>query len=194
MDSVRARDTKFASGLPRLLSWLLLLGASGCSDSVTEAMDGLDASDSTVRYAAAKTLEDLAPEAEAAIPALADALGDDDRDVRYRAAKALSKVPGDLKPAVAALASALRDEQRNVRYYAAKALACADEDAAAVISDLSAALETESDAKVRYYLVKVLRNVAAQAGTARPVLERALSDPDERVRQMAAATLQKMRG
>lgn len=168
--------------------------AVGCGEgrSVSALSAELGDSDPDVRYEAAKALEDFGPQAEGAIPELAEALQDSSPKVRYRAAKAISKIESGLEPAVPALGRALSDSERDVRYYAAKALDDADADAELVVAEIGAALEKEKDDEVRYYLVKSLRNLGSKAEPAMSALKKASKAGDEEVRRAAKEALDKI--
>jgi len=153
-------------------------------DPVTLLARDLQSDETNERYKAAKELEELGPNAAAAVAELAKALSDTEPKVRYRAAKALSRIGPPAVPAVPALAEALNDVERDVRYYAAKAIYKIDDDANDALEPIIRVLDGgEPDPDVRRYLVKSLKEIGKQSKEANRVVKKLVGDRDDRVRK-----------
>ncbi len=90
--------------------------------SIDTLISDLTAGDSEKRAVTAKQLGEMGPEAEKAVPALANALKDNDVVVRANAAWALSEIKRNPKDALPALSEALGDSSWHVRGRAAVAM------------------------------------------------------------------------
>jgi HEAT repeat protein len=163
-----------------LLAWYTM----SPEDPVAILARELQSDDVEQRYDAAKSLEQLGPNALLAVNELSNALSDDELKVRYRAAKALSRMGPPAAAAVPSLAVALQDPERDVRYYAAKALYKIDNDAAPALQPVIQVLDNgESDPDVRRYLVKTLAEIGEDSEEAHRVAKKLERDPDARVRE-----------
>lgn len=178
-----------AIALPVLMGVYLFL-ASG-PDEVAQLVEELRTGDNTQRYKAAKDLEDLGPNATAAVQQLAVALKDSELKVRYRSAKALSRMGPPAAAATPALAESLQDPERDVRYYAAKSLYKIGEDAQPALDAILRIVEAgESDADVRRYLVKCLGEIGEDEEHAHEVVASLARDRDARIREEVAEILE----
>jgi len=161
------------------------LGAIG-SEAVPVLVQALADEDERVRWAAARALEDMGPQAVEAIPALIQALRDGDEDVSWAAASAL----GDIGPeAIPVLIEALGERDTNVRRGAILALGWIGPEAKEAAPLIIQALEGEEDWLVRSSAARALGWIEPDASEAVPPLIQALGDESEYVRSAAADTL-----
>src|SRR5262249_51669035 len=158
------------------------------------AMKGLQNSNDIVRGVAAWVLALAGAQARPAVGLLAKALQDNDPDVRYHAAFSLGEVGAAAKAAIEELRAALKDEDETVRGYAARALAAIGPEARAAVPDLVATLQDEASS-VRGFAIDALGAIGRDA---RPALwaltELAEKDPDDDIRTLAAAVVERIQG
>ncbi len=128
-------------------------------------------------YLAATALGQMQPEAAAVAPGLIAALHSSDGDVRRAAARSLGQLGKAAFPALGQ-AKALEDPDPEARRLVIEALAWMGPQA---VNPLIAALKDKS-AEVRRAAARALGNLGADAHSALPALEAAVSDPDETVR------------
>jgi HEAT repeat protein len=103
--------------------------------SINDLVAALADLDPDARIRAIKTLSDLGPKADAAVPALVDALHDHEGQIGREARLALAQIG---PAAVPALTTALSDDDEKVRWWAAQALEEIGPDAQAAIPALIA--------------------------------------------------------
>ena len=125
--------------------------------------------------------------AEPAVDALAKCLSDEEEKVRYRAAKTLAKLGLSARGASEKLGEVLSsDSGEKVKYYAAKALdEIADhepEQIKCTLPHLVIALD-EEEAKTRYYVLKSLAKIGADAHHVIDEIEQLTNDSDQKVRK-----------
>lgn len=119
---------------------------------------------------------------EASVADLTVALGDADDHTRSMAAWSIGSISPEKAPA--ALVNLLKDSDKDVRQNAAWALYTIEDESTA--EALMAAFEKEQDADVRQ---SELRALASMGDKALPVLQKLLTSPDPKVRQMAVQGL-----
>jgi beta-lactamase regulating signal transducer with metallopeptidase domain len=119
---------------------------------------------------------------EAALPALTAALGDADQETRAMAAWSIGSIGPDKAPA--GLVNLLKDSDNEVRETVAWVLFVIRDESTA--DALMAAFEKEQDADVRE---GELRALASMGDKAVPVLQKLLTSPDAKVRQLAVQGL-----
>ncbi|PNG53100.1 putative oxidoreductase/HEAT repeat-containing protein [Variovorax sp. WDL1] len=140
-----------------------------------------------VRQRAAWTLEDLGPQATAAVTALSATLKDSDAGVRRGAAKALAAIGPAARSAAAALRVAQSDADSSVRLAAADALLkVSPADAVSHVATLAARLR-DPDVNVWRDAISALRAIGAPATAPLTALLR--GDGDSEVRRRAAVAL-----
>ncbi len=110
----------------------LVLLLTGCGRSTRDAIEQLQAPDTSVRLHAVRELESRHGDNDQVVAALTGALRDEDAFVRRDAAQALARIGPDARDAAPALTTAaLKDRNLHVRKAAAQALKQIDPDAAA---------------------------------------------------------------
>jgi beta-lactamase regulating signal transducer with metallopeptidase domain len=119
---------------------------------------------------------------EAALPGLIAALGDADPDIRGSAAWSIGSIGPDRAPAP--LVNLLKDSDKDVRETVAWALYTIRD--ASTADALMTAFEQEQEPEVRQ---GELRALATMGERAMPVLQKLLTSPDPKVRQMAVQGL-----
>jgi HEAT repeat protein len=143
-----------------------------------------------VRWAAARTLGRIAPDAGAsAVPALARLLQDRDLDVRLTAAATLEAYGLVARSAVPALAAAVTEGDPEFRRAVLYTLMSIGPDAAGEAVPAVASVLTNLDPRVRRTAAETLGRFGAEAASAIPALRRALQDEDQEVRQAASDAL-----
>jgi HEAT repeat protein len=148
--------------------------------------------DVRVRLAVIDILESLGPAAAPAARALVRALTDPDRFVRWAAARTVGKIaPAEAESVVPALARLLGDPDPDVRLAAAAALERYGPAARTAVPGLIGALKAQ-DEDFRLSAIRALRSIGLEARPAIPALTAAASDPNPRVRQLAAELLGKL--
>jgi HEAT repeat protein len=147
-----------------------------------------------VRWAAARALSNIDPEAdpkaaETAVPALARVLFDPDLNTRMAAAATLEKYGRVAKRAVPEMARAVATGDPDSRVAVIRAVEAVDPaDAQPAIPVLSRSL-THPDNRVRRVAAEALGRIGPAARQAEPALRRALDDSDDLVRKAAAEAL-----
>jgi HEAT repeat protein len=130
------------------------------------------------------------------VAALTRQLRDKDESVRLMAAKALGKHGESARSAVPALTEATRDSDADVRRVAAEslgrvrqALGQGEDDVTRLAQELK-----DKDEAVRLRAAKALGRMGPSAAAAASALSEATKDPDEDVRRVAKAALDKVQG
>ncbi len=140
-----------------------------------------------VRTSAARALTLLGPQAQAAVPALAQALHDADMTVRWNAAQALGHLG---KAGVPELAAVLTDKDAHVRYCAVSGLGCANQEAAPLAAPPLFKALTDKDGTVSSWASDGLAKLGTNAV---PFLTNAIANPEPLIRQRAAKVLGSIR-
>jgi beta-lactamase regulating signal transducer with metallopeptidase domain len=169
-----------SDGQVREMAVWALAGARRNSIASTAVAKAIKDKDPKVRETAvwaAGTIGD-----EAALGALIGALGDADPETRADAAWSIGTIGPDQAPA--ALVGLLKDSDKDVRETTAWALYSIRDETAA--DAMMAAFEKEPDADVREGL---LRAMGGMGDRALPVLQKLITSPDPKVRQMAITSL-----
>jgi HEAT repeat protein len=147
-----------------------------------------------VRWAAARTLGRLAPEAAAqVVPALIRLVQGCDLDVQEAAATALEQFGPLAAPAVSALGEVAANGTPEVRIAAMKALAAIGTAAAPAIPQIAASLQS-TNSRVRRTACDTLARFGTLAAEAAPSLKRLLLDTEPEVRKAASEALIKVLG
>jgi len=141
--------------------------------------------DEVIRGEAARTLGEIGPGAQTAVPALIELLRDTDRSVRREAAHALGRIGTDAETSVPALALVLRDPWAVNRGEAAIALQRFGPRGRAAVPALVAALQDASLDASR----EAAKALVAIGAAAVPHLRQALAAADETLRQRAQEVL-----
>jgi len=142
--------------------------------------------DWSVHRCAAEVLGKIGQDAADAVPALVDML--EDSGIRKTAAEALGNIGPGAVDAIGDLSSALKDEDKELRKIAAKALGKIGAEAEYAVRDLTMVLKDEN-----YHVRRAAAESLALIGSASvPVLVEALSNGDDDLPEMAAATLMKI--
>ena len=170
----RRQIWSFAPSLPKPLR-LIVLGRVRAPDAAS------------IRTAAARSLAVIGPDAQAAVPALAQALRSGDARLRWDAAGALSHIG---KPGLPELASALADKDPAVRRAAASALGDLGPDATVAAPALLKALGDQYD----YVRVAAASSFSKLGTNVLPFLLQEISSGDSLARQRAAIGLGLLRG
>jgi HEAT repeat protein len=155
-------------------------------EQVKRSLAGLKSKDPKERAAAAKALGRAGPQAEGALPDLAEALGDLDGTVRRHAFAALMKIGKGPDAAVEGLLKALRSKDREIRRDAAGKLGVLGPRAGKAAPALGALL---ADPETRPQALGALVRVGKPAV---PVLVQALKSKVEPIRRSAAQALGQM--
>jgi HEAT repeat protein len=122
----------------------LLAHSEGQAEPILLTLRGeLRESDPAIRFAAARALTLLGPDAAEAVPALVELLGSPHPALRAVAAKALAGVGRAAKPAVPGLKAMLEDARPELRTLAADALSRIDPDVSEALAVLRDALLSE---------------------------------------------------
>jgi HEAT repeat protein len=171
---------------PEPLQSAFLLG-SILQDHLPALVRALADCDSRVRLRVIDALEDMGPAAVPAAPALVAALEDGNPFVRWAAARTLGRVgPEAADIAVPALVRLLSSTHGELRLAAARSLTSYGPAARPALLALQQALASP-EPELRLQAAEALGRMASPDAV--PVLCAALEDPDERVRQSAAAAL-----
>jgi HEAT repeats/HEAT-like repeat len=154
-------------------------------------------SDAEIRYVAAWALGKVGAPRREVIPALLASLRDSDAWVRATAAGALRDFPSEGQRTIPALLEAVDDPNARVRAAVCSALGDLGQNqgkplAAQIVKVLIPKLE-DNDAEVRSNAAWALGVLSAHASQAVPALTKALSDPEELVRQQARSSLRQIR-
>jgi HEAT repeat protein len=142
--------------------------------------------DGKVRLGALAALEQIGPEAKAAVPALVDAMKDHDGKVRLGALAALEKIGPEAKAAVPALVDAMKERNPEQRYLAVKVLGRMGPEAKDALPALANASK-DGDAKVRDAAIGALAAAVTMQG-----LTELLKDKDPAIRSGAARALRRI--
>lgn len=144
--------------------------------------------DDGVRWSAVNVLDDIGPEARAAVPLLIEALGEEESRNRCSAARALGQIGSDSKEAAPTLIKMLKDPDAEVRYSAAIALGqigIGKDDAISVLLD---DLKSD-DYGVRSQAAYGLQTFGPAAGAGAPLLAGMLRETEPSSRYRAASAL-----
>jgi HEAT repeat protein len=153
--------------------------------ATADLVRALEDRDAFVRWGAARTLGNVAPQgAEQAVPKLAGRLDDVNGDVRHAAASALRHFGPAAEPAVAALARAVAHKDPTLRVPAIQAILAVGTEARPAIPALTLAL-ADPEPDVRAAAADALGRFGADAKTALEALKKARDNSDGRVRQAA---------
>jgi len=143
-----------------------------------------------VRWGAARTLKNMAPQAsDKAVPALAAVLKDDNKTVRLTAVNGLRRYGPKASKAAEPLGAAVGDAEPRVRLGAINALAAIGEKAGSQTGVLIRALKYDKTPEARAAAAKALGRVGALGKESVKALRYALRDPDASVRQAAGDAL-----
>lgn len=156
-------------------------------EAVTALAEVLRSGEAGDRRSAAEALRQIGPGAKAALPDLAASLKEKDFVLRASAVRALGRLGEDAKPAARELEPLLNDEDISIRVVAAVALWQVAKDPRA-FPIFTAALKDE-DAQVRGFAAWWLGHIGAPAKDTLPALQKALTDPEARVRLDAAEAM-----
>jgi hypothetical protein len=132
---------------------------------------------------------ELADMGENAMPILIRCLCDDNKTVRYCAMKALGKMGNG---AATFLVYLLRSYDRGLRFFSVQEMGELDGPPEAVRDALSSALEYDANPTIRKYAVRALEKTAPDTDSVRPLLRKALDDPDPGVREEAVNALKRL--
>jgi HEAT repeat protein len=165
----------------------------GLQGMVRTLAAGLADKDVRARRTVIDVLEGLGPAAAPAAAQLVQALADSDPFVRWAAARTLGKIsPVEAATAVPALARLLEDTDLDLRLAAAVALERYGPAANAAVTALMESVQS-TEPVLRIASIRALGSIGApDACQAIPILSESMTDPDSRVRQMAAKVLGKM--
>lgn len=131
----------------------------------------------------------LADMGEGAMPILIRCLHDDNKRVRYCAMMTLSKM-GD--GAASFLVYLLRSQDRGLRSYSVQRMRRLEDPPAAVLDALTSSLEYDPEPSVRKWAARALWVISPDPASARPLLRKALEDPDPGVRKEALNGLEQI--
>ncbi len=152
--------------------------------AMIKAMD-----DERTVYWAILVLSELGPDAEPAVPVLAEALGHQDAEVRHEAAQALRAIGAKAAPAVPELITALDDEQVGVQLPSVLALGSigpAAKDALEKISSLKESDDQLLQVCALWAIEKIDPNEERLKTETAPVLVNLLLNENQAVRNAAA--------
>jgi HEAT repeat protein len=177
------------------------LGAKPAAEAAKAVTRALGDSDRFVRWAAARTLGEMAPLSDVdngesvergAVNGLARLLFDADPDVRMWSAQALEKFGKAAQPAVPALAQAATNRgDLEGRISAAHAIAAIGSHAAEAVPALASDL-VDPNVRMRRTAAEALSAYGPDAAPAKAALNRALFDPDPEVRRLASEAMLKI--
>ncbi len=156
----------------------------------SEAIDGLNSGDLTVRRRAAEHLANH-PDVAAAVP-LVRACGDGDGQVREGAVSALEGLGVPESADAAALAELLSDGQPDVRYWSATLLGRLGRRAALAVEPLAKATAHDAESAVRQRAAWALGEIGPAAAAARSILTQAAAGDDPRLARLAKQSLEKI--
>ncbi len=154
------------------------------SDEIKKLIEDLKNEDGNIRVRSARTLAEMGPSAQEAIPALIEALKDKNLHLRRSAAIALGEIGPATKEVIPALIEALKDEEG----YAYIALGKIGPAAKEAIPTLLERLKDESGV-MRHGDVLTLGRIGAATKEVIPALIEASKDKDPTVRRNAATAL-----
>jgi hypothetical protein len=185
------------SELPRARGELQTQRIRAGDASVTDLIEALKSGDSGARFWALQELKKRGPQAQAAVPALAEALKDPAVD--DDAAKALAAIGPGAEPAIPALIETIQREKGKrsgagydtpsvTSWLAGQALTSIGPGA---IPELIALLK-HPDRYVRMSTVNALGNMGPQAFSALPALRETFNDEDEVVRQWGRVAIDRI--
>ena len=163
------------------------------SESVGTDIDALGrqlaAADAEQRAAAAELLARAGEGAAAVAVPLVKACGDTDERVREWAVAALEDLGPPPATATTAIITLVGSPEPLVAYWAVTLLGRSGKDAAAAVTVLALCLESQADLSVRQRAAWALGEIGPPARSARPALERAAGQGDERLARLATASL-----
>lgn len=170
-------------------SALRKIGISGDPRIIAALARLLKDRDAATAHYAATALENLAPNAEAAIPVLVEALTSSNVSVRRWAAATLGKIGGPrVQSAVPALLTAVNDDDEGVAVHVGEALSCAGDGARAALPRLVRLLRS-GNPDIRKGAADTLARFGPVARSAAPVLLAAMDDDVASVQDSAAKAL-----
>lgn len=149
----------------------------------------LAVADAEQRAAAAELLARAGEGAAAVAVPLVKACGDNDERVREWAVAALEDLGPPLAAATAAIIPLVESPDPLVAYWAVTLLGRSGKDAAAAVTVLAACLASQVDLSVRQRAAWALGEIGPPARSARPSLEQAAGQGDERLARLAKASL-----
>jgi HEAT repeat protein len=203
----------------RMLALLLPAVASGCSnaDPVAERIAQLADSNHEVRIAAADALRDLGPAAAAAVPQLRKTLADRHPTLRQASARALGEIGDKSASVISALRESLQDSELSVQLAAAWSLHQLDPEGKHYIPILKSTMQSGEGGTivavgnlgpkadwavptlttllndrrpgVRRLAAEALAKIGPDTAAKTALQQHAQRDPDDRVREAAAAAL-----
>lgn len=156
-------------------------------DIVPKLVQALASKDKRMRRAAASTFAGMDQPPVSALPALTRALADPDMDDLSQVAYALRKMGPAAKPAVPQLLKAAVQGKYNTGEILS-ALAKISPGDPAVVAAIENGIKQKEDANKRHGAIQAAED-SGQAGRYAPLLIEALSDNDQRVRELADAIL-----
>jgi HEAT repeat protein len=165
---------------------------SADSSTITTLIAALRDKQRNIRYAGAKALGEIGPEAAKAVPDLIDVFKAEDADLKISAADALGEIGPAAREAIPLLHAALKHNQPGVRMAAARGLGGIGAEARAAVPDLLEACNGE-DENLRVTAVRGLGKVGPEAAPqATPILTKLLASEDTLTRCFAAEALGRM--
>jgi HEAT repeat protein len=145
--------------------------------------------DGFVRWAAARTLGQLAPaQPDLVVPGLVGLLTEKDIDIRNVSALALARYGREALPAVNALANAILHSDGEFRIVGIQAIKAIGEEATGAVEALIINL-SYPNTQVRQGAAEALGGLKGNASAAIPALRKLLQDEDNNVRRAAADAL-----
>lgn len=162
---------------------------TGDQPDIPRLVTALQAAAAAIRSDAAEQLCRAGTAARAAAVDLVRACGDDDEQVREWAAAALEELGPPTADALPALLPFLDGAEPLSAYWAATLLGRSGEAAATAVPHLANSLGTADDIAVRQRIAWALGKIGPAAAAGRGALERAATDPDQRLARLAADAL-----
>jgi HEAT repeat protein len=166
------------------------LGQMKAVEAIPALSAALQDPDAGVRWEAAYSLYEIAPDAKPAIGALKQALNDSSGHVRLNAVAALSKMDVPSAEMLPAVRKLLQDPDPEMRIDAANSMLSLDAPIAEVLPILLEGLKA-SNVKIRVKAAETLADYTLPVEVL-PSLSQALKDPDAKVRENCAKAIGKV--
>jgi HEAT repeat protein len=159
------------------------------SAEIATLLGELSSADAERRAAAAEQLARAGEAAAAGAAQIVGACGDGDERVREWAVAALEDLGAPPSESIAPLIKLVAASDPLVAYWATTLLGRSGQDAAHAVAALTVCLDSAADLSVRQRAAWALGKIGPAAKTARPALERAAGQGDERLARLATEAL-----